>query len=298
MADYCCFFVDKDDHVRDVKPHINCADDAAAVHVAEQLLAEKLQTERWRFAAVEIWDQTRKVARCASVYHPFSEGPMGPPPDRAAKRQADPASVASEIARGGAATSPRNDFVEGLRREHRNIESLLHVLEQELAVFDRGDQPDYEVIRGVIDYFKAYPDLYHHPREELVFEKLKLRDPAAVAKIGDLEDAHREGTRRLRRVAEAVEAILQDQELLRQSVDDLIRDFAGHQREHIAMEERLFFPAALNALQSADWADLARQAAGRDDPFGQLDFAEKFNLLRRNILAMEAEAAASRHDAP
>ena len=45
--------------------------------------------------------------------------------------------------------------VEVLRQEHRNIEKLLRVFERELSVFDRGDRPNYEVVLGVIDYFKA-----------------------------------------------------------------------------------------------------------------------------------------------
>ena len=36
--------------------------------------------------------------------------------------------------------------VEVLRQEHRNIESLLGVLERELSLFDRGDHPNYEVV--------------------------------------------------------------------------------------------------------------------------------------------------------
>ena len=37
-------------------------------------------------------------------------------------------------------------IIDLLRLEHRNIEKLLLVLEQELSVFDRGERPDYEVI--------------------------------------------------------------------------------------------------------------------------------------------------------
>src|SRR6516162_4183401 len=102
-----------------------------------------------------------------------------------------------------------------LRQEHRNIESLLGVLEAELSVFDRGDRPDYEVVLAVIDYFKDYPDSCHHPKEDMIVEKLKARDPVAVATIGDLAGEHQVGTRRLRRVAQAVERVLNDQDLLR-----------------------------------------------------------------------------------
>ena len=48
--------------------------------------------------------------------------------------------------------------VELLRQEHRNIEKLLHILERELSLFDRGDRPNYELVVAIIDYFKDCPD--------------------------------------------------------------------------------------------------------------------------------------------
>ena len=186
------------------------------------------------------------------------------------------------------------DIIEVLRQEHRNIESLLCVLERELSVFDRGDRPDYEVVLAVIDYFKDYPDSCHHPKEDMIVEKLKARDPVAAATIGDLAGEHREGTRRLRRVAQAVERVLSDQDLVRQNVDNIIRDFINHERQHMTKEERVVFPAALNALRPEDWADIALRLADRDDPFYQAGFEEKFNKLRRNILKMKEETEAER----
>ena len=187
-------------------------------------------------------------------------------------------------------------IIEVLRQEHCNIESLLCVLERELSVFDRGDRPDYEVVLAVIDYFKDYPDCCHHPKEDMIVEKLKVRDPVAAATIGDLEAEHQEGTKRLCRVGQAVERVLSDQDLVRQNVDNIIRDFINHERQHMAMEERVVFPAALNALRAEDWADIALKLADRYDPFYQPGFEEKFNRLRRNILKMEEEAEAERPD--
>ena len=186
------------------------------------------------------------------------------------------------------------DVIEVLRQEHRNIESLLRVLERELSVFDRGERPDYEVVLAVIDYFKDYPDSCHHPKEDMIVEKLKARDPIAMATIGDLEAEHQEGTRRLRRVAQAVERVLSDQDLLRQNVDNIIRDFINHERQHMAMEERVVFPAALNTLRPEDWADIALKLADRSDPFYQPGFEQKFNRVRRDIVKREVEAEAER----
>ena len=157
-------------------------------------------------------------------------------------------------------------IIDVLCQEHRNIEKLLIVLERELNVFDRGERPDYEVVRAVIAYFEVYPDTYHHPKEEMVFGTLKLRDPGAAANIGDLAAEHRRGAERLRGVAQAVESVLMDLEFPRQTVDDIIRDFIVHERRHIAMEERDFFPAAVKALQPQDWAEIASRLTDQKDP--------------------------------
>ena len=51
------------------------------------------------------------------------------------------------------------EIIEILRQEHRNIEKLLQVMEQELTVFDRGERPDYEVFGAIVEFFKNYPEL-------------------------------------------------------------------------------------------------------------------------------------------
>jgi len=184
--------------------------------------------------------------------------------------------------------------IEVLRQEHRNIEKLLGVLEQELSVFDRGDRPNYEVVVGIFDYFKDYPDSCHHPKEDMIFDKLKLRNPAAAAKIGDLRIEHVEEASRLRRSAQAVERVLADQDLLRETVDEIIRDFIDHERQHMKMEEQIFFPTAVKTLRPKDWADIALKLADRRDPLNGPDLEQKFSMLRRKIQEIAAEAEAER----
>src|SRR6202023_4037448 len=122
-------------------------------------------------------------------------------------------------------------IIDRLSQEHRNIERLLAVLERELEIFDRGDRPDYEVIRAVISYFELYPEVYHHPQGDVVFAKLKIRDPAAAAKVGNLALEHQKGAERLRRVAQAIDSVLADREILRQDVDNIVREFIEHERD-------------------------------------------------------------------
>jgi hemerythrin-like domain-containing protein len=179
------------------------------------------------------------------------------------------------------------EIIEILRQEHQNIENLLHVMEQELSVFDRGERPDYEVLGAIIEFFKNYPASCHHPKEDIIYEKFKARDPGRAASIADLEAEHREGAVRLHRVAQTIESILDDQEILREDVDRIVRDFIDNQRKHIALEEQVVFPAIADTLQPADWADVALTMADRYGPPSTADFEEQLNTLRRNVLELE-----------
>lgn len=186
-------------------------------------------------------------------------------------------------------------IIELLSQEHRNIERLLVVLERELEIFDRGGRPDYEVIRAIISYFEVYPEVYHHPQEDLIFAKLNIRDPAAAAKVGDLAREHQQGAERLRRVARAVDSVLADREIPRQNVDNIVREFIDHQRLHIMMEDRDFFPAALKALEPQDWTEIASAMTNPEDPLFSEAAEETFGALRAHILRLEREAEAERH---
>lgn len=186
------------------------------------------------------------------------------------------------------------EIIEILRQEHRNLEKLLRVMEQELRVFDQGKCPDYEVFGAIIEFFKKYPDSCHHPKEDIIYEKFKTRDPDRAASISDLQAEHREGAVRLRRVAQAIENVLNDEEVLREGVDRIVRDFIDNERKHIALEEEVVFPAIVDTLQPGDWADVALTLADRYGPPSAADFEEQFSTLRRNILELEEAAVVRR----
>jgi hemerythrin-like domain-containing protein len=191
-----------------------------------------------------------------------------------------------------AETNPK--LIDVLLKEHRNIKRLLLILEQELAVFDRRERPDYEVWRAIIQYFQDFPEHCHHPKEDMLYAKLKARDTAAAAPVGDVEAEHFGETERLHRFAEAVESILSEQEVLRERVHQDVRDFIEHQRQHMDKEERLLFPAAVKALRADDWKAIDARLGDRKDPLFDGSVDKKFQALQRKILRWEREAEAAR----
>src|SRR5215469_4041445 len=134
-------------------------------------------------------------------------------------------------------------LIDILREEHRNIEKLLGVLEQELSVFDHRQRPDFDTLRAIIDYFEEYPARCHHPKEDMMVDILKVRDPVVAAALGDMQSDHREEADRLLELARTIESVRTGSDLSRDSVVAAVRDFIAHERRHMALEERELFPA-------------------------------------------------------
>ncbi|ABD89353.1 hemerythrin domain-containing protein [Rhodopseudomonas palustris] len=185
-------------------------------------------------------------------------------------------------------------MIEILQEEHRNITRLLNVLEQELKVFDRRERPDYEIFQAIIQYFQEFPDRCHHPKEDVVFDILKQRNPAVAAAVGDVQSEHRLEAERLRRFSQMIDDILADQEIPRQTVHIAAEDFIDHQRRHMAKEEHLLFPAALETLTAADWAKIDARVDDRKDPMFDGAVEARFQNLHSTILRWEKETEEQR----
>ncbi len=180
-------------------------------------------------------------------------------------------------------------FIELLREEHRDIEKLLVVLEGELGVFDRQEAPDYEIIQAVISYFQDYPDCCHHPKEDMVFEKLRARDPIAAESVGDIEAEHRHEAERLQRVAHLVRSVPLDHDIPRKPFDDDMRGFIEQERAHMKMEEQILFPAAAKALRPEDWSEIDLKWSDTNESLFNVALEEKCHSLRDRILRWARE---------
>lgn len=166
---------------------------------------------------------------------------------------------------------------------------VVKALEHQLAIFDRGEQPDYDVLATAAEYFTGFPDRCHHPKEDLIFGKLKQKDPAAAASIGNLDAEHGEIAGLARHFQEAVENVLEEVEVPRGAFDAVLRHFINKQRRHMEMEEQRFFPLALKVLSEEDWAEIDRQVIEQDDPVFGREASKEFEGLLRRILEWEEE---------
>ena len=180
-----------------------------------------------------------------------------------------------------------SEVLDELRLDHANLAKLLDALEHQLAAFDGGGRPDYDVITGVIDYCLAYPDRYHHPKEDLVLAKLRARDPEAYEKVRNLDDEHRKLSDLTRKFRALTEEVLHDAEIPRTEFSETVREFINKYRQHMAWEDDGLFKPAEHSLEDQDWHEIMSEIASVADPLFGPQVAEEFEALRKDIVDMD-----------
>ncbi len=162
-----------------------------------------------------------------------------------------------------------------LREEHATMSELLRLLKRQIGALAAGEVPDYALLNDLTHFVVDYFDGYHHPKENLVYEQLKARDPAAAERVGDLAAEHRELDELTEALADLLGDVMMEAQVSRQLVRKTAQDFVAHCRRHMEMEETEFFPIAEERLTSADWtaieaavAKLPHVTPGRDHRYG------------------------------
>ncbi len=176
--------------------------------------------------------------------------------------------------------------MEMLQVEHRNMSELLDLLERQVDRLDGAGDADYDFLGEIIDYFRSFPDLYHHPKEDPVFARLTKRDPEAAAAMGDLQAEHEKVNARLNGFTRAVVNVLLGAEMPRSKLTDVARDFIDGERRHMKAEETIFFPAAKKALIVADWKEIDAKVSKFQDPLFETGPTHRFEMVQKMLGAV------------
>ncbi|MCB1436974.1 MAG: hemerythrin domain-containing protein [Rhodobiaceae bacterium] len=185
-------------------------------------------------------------------------------------------------------TQPLHSLIE----EHGRIRRMLGRFEAQLALFEKAEAPDYEILGGSIAYCSEYLDCWHHAKEDALLELLRRRDPGKAARCAELEDQHKGLAELTRELVEIFDAVQRGALLVRQNLVHRANALLAAYRAHLEWEETHFFPAAEAALTAADWQAVSARFAAPDDPLAANPVDKRYSALFRAIAdAAAAEAA-------
>lgn len=176
-----------------------------------------------------------------------------------------------------------------LHDDHVNVTRLLDFLEAEVQEARESESINLKLMRDVMHYMTHYPDMFHHRKEDLVFEKLLERDTAAKPVIEDLIQEHeilrQKGNRFLEALENAISGSASSEEILRV----LAKDYVSNLRNHMNKEEGQVFPLAKILLTNTDWKAIAVRVKEQEDPlFGKV-VDDTYSTLNAEIRIREEQ---------
>lgn len=189
-------------------------------------------------------------------------------------------------------------ILEKLQSDHQQHDLLLTFLEKQIKKAHLDDEPDYDVVSQIVDYFLTYPVEFHHVREDRIFAKVLERAPEAAAEIGHIEQDHEACDAYIRAFSAALSSVLGTGIVTRSQFANAAMEFIDCQRRHIRMEEVMFFPTALRVLSAKDWDELDAHLDPRADPIFGAQHEDRFMALRQEILDWQTGGRAANDHLP
>lgn len=172
-------------------------------------------------------------------------------------------------------------MIEKLLIEHDHIRRTLNLLEMQFLSLCRNKKPDFSLMRSIVVYIQEYPELAHHPLEDMVYSIL-LGKSDKVELLQKLLSDHTDLEEVTRSLRESVELHLQgdsSEDKLKQQLSK----FLIWQRQHLYIEEMEIYPLARNTLTKEDWKKVQSILPPGDDPVFGTRTREDYEFLYRQI---------------
>lgn len=167
-----------------------------------------------------------------------------------------------------------------LEQEHADMRRLLDLIKVQA---DTAAAPDLGLLHEILEYCLTYPDQYHHPKEDLIYQALKAHDPDGAGAIDDMVAEHKELAIATRELATTLKAALDaagsDDARPCRDLRVMLRSFVRTYRDHMRKEDQEFFPYACCALSPEEWESLAAEITDPTDPLMRTQANKRLDSL-------------------
>ena len=99
-----------------------------------------------------------------------------------------------------------------LYADHYNFLRLLLFLESEIACYeaDQERHPRLDVVLDIFDYIQTYPERWHHPFEDAIFELLLVKQVPNADQIWGLKSEHKKLEQLTQQASELFSSVAND----------------------------------------------------------------------------------------
>jgi hemerythrin-like domain-containing protein len=176
-----------------------------------------------------------------------------------------------------------DQLMSSLRGDHRNMSLVLDLLEAEIDRLAASGEPDYDLVRDIMLYLTEYPDVVHHPKEDIVYRHLKSLRSESHAELQRVETDHQYLEESGRKLRNSIEAISIGANLGRDELIEQFRRYVEQLREHMYWEEVDLFSLADELQHYGDWSEVLIKNDEISDPLFGSRVERKYRRLLDKI---------------
>jgi hemerythrin-like domain-containing protein len=175
-------------------------------------------------------------------------------------------------------------IIEKLHKDHINFIKLLGFLENQQHHLENDQQVNLEDALNALRYMKEYPDLVHHPLENVVFKYTLDNYDEVHSELEALLHEHNEMPELTNKLIEMLQNALADVPQKREDLSRYLEEYVAAQKNHMNREEALVYPAINLVLTDSDWGNVSSELESVKDPlFGPRVKKSYQDLLKKVI---------------
>ena len=161
-----------------------------------------------------------------------------------------------------------------LRLDHANMARMLHVLQLKQKKLEKGERPNFQLMREVVDYILAYMEDFTAPLERVFIECLQAKAPDQVSQVENMLSDYRKLKPRLEQLSSDIDIVLMDMVLTMDRFAEDLKQYLSAHRAYLRQEREVLFPLVEKHFDEEDLEAL-RQALpeGAEKELGRLQEA-------------------------
>ena len=177
-----------------------------------------------------------------------------------------------------------NKIMTELHQDHIHLARVLCVLDKQLEMLKSDADADLFLMIDILDYIQHYPDLVHHPKEDIVYEVFKARSTEGANIIEALMNEHQQLPSTSKKLHELLDGAANGIVFVsRQELYEKIQEFSVAQRKHMNLEEEKLFPLINKIMTDDDWAKVDATMPNNHDPLFGANLEECYQNLYQSI---------------
>lgn len=177
--------------------------------------------------------------------------------------------------------------------DHHNFLRLLRCLEVEIQCYEsnRPWSAKFPVILDILDYVQFYPEQYHHPMEDALFDLLLAKQVEHSGAIREMKAEHKVLEQLTRKARDLFNGVAHDSVVPMAELVRVCREFIRRQVDHIERENHVLYPLLAAHVSQEEWDSVEAALGKRRDPLFSQAVIDEYRNLYSAILEAESGIA-------